>query len=852
MTAMQFQGFKPQAMERIAGTLGYQGDMGKFKDFLQSDPDAQMKFNDFQNKAIQMMNGGMVRKNYANGGMGFTYGQYNGKKLDDLSGAERRAYESSLNSYQAQQRKVGTPVLPSTSNLQINPASGGTEEKFINRMPMYEMPGFEGSSNPVKSYTNPKDYGFKFPEPDPDNPFGNKYPGVMYDYIGPNGERVSATAGMIPPPGFRRVAQPTLDENGNVIQPERLLEEDDPRDTLDTPESIGQTTVNRMQDPRLPVGGVATATGTVAQSSQDIAAGAGQVAAASPTATATQGTAAQATAFAPSTLTLFNDKGEQFSIPEPDYNYTYEQALIRMQQRDVKSPKEQAAIEAALQGNTIAETKTKTNLDMANVSTVAPVTTAGTIEQTLDKTQTAQGTVPDKALVTAQQETESAVSAIDAAQGTAIKMNNPVQRELQAGEIIEPAANAAKASQFTEQIQAAEATASNRATVKGQLDTLMADFEGGDTPAWAAGALRNATAQMAARGLGASSMAGQALVQAAMESALPIASTDAQTIAGFEMKNLSNRQERAMLAAQQRATFMGMEFDQAFQSRVANSAKISDIANMNFTAEQQVALENSRAANTMNLSNLSNRQALTMAEASSLANLDMANLNNRQAAAVMNAQSFLASEMTNLSNEQQVEVFKAQTRTQSMFTDQAAVNAAKQFNATSENQSDQFFANLKTQTSQFNTTQANAMSQFNAGEENAINKFNTEIQNQRDQFNAQNALVIAQSNAVWRREIATAATAAVNRANEINAASVLDMSNQAYSNLWQEHADMMEWAWTSSDNERDRQNAVTLSHLAAGRERSQAEYQSDVASSSAIGDFVSKLALGYAGKIFGF
>ena len=33
MTAMQFQGFKPQAMERIAGTLGYQGDMGKFKDF---------------------------------------------------------------------------------------------------------------------------------------------------------------------------------------------------------------------------------------------------------------------------------------------------------------------------------------------------------------------------------------------------------------------------------------------------------------------------------------------------------------------------------------------------------------------------------------------------------------------------------------------------------------------------------------------------------------------------------------------------------------------------------------------------------------------------------------------------
>ena len=76
------------------------------------------------------------------------------------------------------------------------------------------------------------------------------------------------------------------------------------------------------------------------------------------------------------------------------------------------------------------------------------------------------------------------------------------------------------------------------------------------------------------------------------------------------------------------------------------------------------------------------------------------------------------------------------------------------------------------------------------------------------------------------------------------------MSNQAYSNLWQEHADMMEWAWTSSDNERDRQNAVTLSNLAAGHTRSQAEYAADVSSSSAIGDFVSKLALSYAGSLF--
>ena len=44
------------------------------------------------------------------------------------------------------------------------------------------------------------------------------------------------------------------------------------------------------------------------------------------------------------------------------------------------------------------------------------------------------------------------------------------------------------------------------------------------------GAIRGVQAVMQQRGLGASSIAGQALVQAAMESALPIAQADARTL----------------------------------------------------------------------------------------------------------------------------------------------------------------------------------------------------------------------------------------------------------------------------------------------------------------------------------
>ena len=485
----------------------------------------------------------------------------------------------------------------------------------------------------------------------------------------------------------------------------------------------------------------------------------------------------------------------------------------------------------------------------SQANTMQAAQAAPAVDAAMKATQAAQMDPNDpRAQVTAAQQTASSVGNLQAAQGNASLITNPVQRQIQAGELITGAADAATASAFTAQVQAATATPTQQATVQGQLDTLMQQFVGGATPAWAAGAIRTANSAMAARGLGASSLAGQAIVQAAMESALPIAQADAATQAQFEGQNLSNRQQRAMLAAQQRAAFMGQEFDQAFQSRVQNSARIGDIANMNFTAEQQVQLENSRATNTMNLNNLSNSQAMVMAEASALAQLDSQNLNNRQQTAVQNAQSFLQTDMANLSNRQQTELFKSQQRVQSMFTDQAATNAASQFNATSQNQTDQFFQNLGAQVSQFNAAQTNAQSQFNAGQTNTVQRFNAELNNQRDQFNAQNQLVIAQSNAQWRRQIATADTAAVNRANELNANAILDISNTAYNNLWNYYGDTMEWAWKSAESELERMNSLAMAELSADAQADAAAAQRSSSSGSALGSLIGTLGSAFITK----
>ena len=51
---------------------------------------------------------------------------------------------------------------------------------------------------------------------------------------------------------------------------------------------------------------------------------------------------------------------------------------------------------------------------------------------------------------------------------------------------------------------------------------------------------------------------------------------------------------------------------------LANAAKISDIANMNFTADVQIALENAQMAQTVDITNLNAKNAKIMADAAAM------------------------------------------------------------------------------------------------------------------------------------------------------------------------------------------------------------------------------------------
>ena len=57
-----FQGFKPSGMEKIANSMGFQGNMNDFQKFLNDNPDRQAEMMRYQNMARKMVEGGVVKK----------------------------------------------------------------------------------------------------------------------------------------------------------------------------------------------------------------------------------------------------------------------------------------------------------------------------------------------------------------------------------------------------------------------------------------------------------------------------------------------------------------------------------------------------------------------------------------------------------------------------------------------------------------------------------------------------------------------------------------------------------------------------------------------------------------------
>jgi hypothetical protein len=109
-------------------------------------------------------------------------------------------------------------------------------------------------------------------------------------------------------------------------------------------------------------------------------------------------------------------------------------------------------------------------------------------------------------------------------------------------------------------------------------------------------------------------------------------------------------------------------------------------------------------------------------------------------------------------------------------------------------------------------------------------------------YNGANQLNNETSNVVWRRDIATQDTAGINFQNQFNAKNILDISQQAYDNLWQEYRDVMDMAWQSGESEHDRIQALQIIAAESRNDQLVSQYQADRENSAGIG--------GWLGDIF--
>ena len=168
------------------------------------------------------------------------------------------------------------------------------------------------------------------------------------------------------------------------------------------------------------------------------------------------------------------------------------------------------------------------------------------------------------------------------------------------------------------------------ALVSTQMDNLLKGLDSGEIPTWARPAVAAVNQIMASRGLDISTVGRDALFNSIIQSALPLAQSNAQAIqqsvsqqkgieAQAELQNAQNRQQTALTNA-------------------------SNVFNMNmaqFNADQQTALSNSKFLQTVTIANASNEQQAVIQEAASMAQLDLATLDSNTKIAAQNAQAFL-------------------------------------------------------------------------------------------------------------------------------------------------------------------------------------------------------------------
>jgi len=347
------------------------------------------------------------------------------------------------------------------------------------------------------------------------------------------------------------------------------------------------------------------------------------------------------------------------------------------------------------------------------------------------------------------------------------------------------------------EVKAAIAALPKEALMSSQIESLLGALEGGKTPVWARPAVDKVNAMMAERGLSVSTVGRDALFNAIIQSAMPIAENNANALQKRAAQNLDNQQQanittatldmdRRMnnLANQQTAASQTASMANDFKKlqgtfkqesiiTTANQEQQTRLANLE--NRQRTAEQNNRNRQETMALNLGNEQQMTLANLEFEAQSDRDNMsadNQRKLAEMNVAAEFLSKnaelkqsmDIANMSNEQQMRMANLQAR-----------NDASADNLTAAQQTElaNLDAKLKTNLKAADIASNMGIAQLNADQQRAVTNATTVANIDLAKFSAAEQIEI--TNSKFMQTMSLADFDAKNTAILQNAASQASM-----------------------------------------------------------------------------
>ena len=335
----------------------------------------------------------------------------------------------------------------------------------------------------------------------------------------------------------------------------------------------------------------------------------------------------------------------------------------------------------------------------------------------------------------------------------------------------DPATVTAQLDNEAPEVVFAAAALPTEALVSSQMETLLAGMESGNIPTWARPAYDAVNQNMTQRGIDASTVGRDALFNAIIQSAIPIAQSNAQALQARAAQNLSNEQQGKLQQAQ-----------------LDSTRRMNNLANRQ-TSESQSA----QFAQNLNVLQSQFDQERDILSAQQQQQTRVQNLQNQQRTAELNNQAQNTLKAQSLGNEQQMELanleIKNQTE-QANFTAEnqerlAEMQVAADFLSKNQNFVQQMeLANLNSdqQMRLANLTAKNQASseELTAAQQTELANLNARMQTNITQGRIAESMGVALLNADQQRAVQNATTIARMDLTKFNDAQQVELANSKF------------------------------------------------------------------------